>query len=115
MKKSGLVFIVAICIISGCTTQRQIDWQATGGSRSDGSIKLSIQYPNGVKPILNETQAINEATRKCAAWGYMGTEAFGGIIRTCSQYGSGFATGVCVGTTTVTKEYQCTTTKESEL
>lgn len=81
-----------------------IDWSATGGSRSDGVVRLSYQVKELQKAVLNEQQAIDLAIKRCSAWGYRGAEAFGGATRQCVQNG-GF--GGCAEWR-VTKEYQCT-------
>lgn len=107
MKRTILFCLIGL-IISGCISTQPMNWQATGGSRADATVKLSIQYQAGIDPVLNASQAINEATRKCTAWGYTGAEAFGGVKTECSQYYTNLVGSVCVGIITVTKEYQCT-------
>ena len=100
--KSSLVIVVLVATsLWGCATNKE--WAATGGSRSDGIVKLSYEQHELEQPILNEQQAINIATKRCNSWGYSGAEAFGGHTRTCNQFGglSGCARFM------VTKEYQC--------
>ena len=99
-----LVGAAVAVLLSGCVTVK--DWSATGGSRSDGVVRLSYEVGEFEKPQLSETQAINLATQRCQTWGYTGAEAFGGVTRQCSQ-GGGF--GSC-SLWVVTKEYQCTGT-----
>jgi hypothetical protein len=96
-------FFVAIAILEllGCATTK--DWAATGGSRSDGTVKLSYQYSMFESPNVNMTQASNIAVVKCGAWGYSGAEAFGGEIRECTGR-NGY--GNCVEWN-VSAEYQC--------
>lgn len=107
MKYKKLFVAVISLTALGCTTQKPMDWSATGGSRGDGVVKLAIQYRDDIEPIVNEKQAINEATRRCKVWGYTGAEAFGGKVTHCNQWG-GFGNQSCLDTI-VTKEYQCTT------
>lgn len=92
----------AIALLAGCTTVK--DWSATGGSRSDGVVRLSYEHGEFEKAVLNEAQAVSIATKRCATWGYTGAEAFGGVSRQCAQMGG---MGGCA-TYIVTKEYQCT-------
>lgn len=101
MRVFAIAALTALVLL-GCATRK--DWTATGGSRSDGVIRLSYELGEFEKPQLSEQQAINLARQRCKAWGYSGTEAFGGLTRQCSQSG-GFS-----GCTLwmVTKEYQCT-------
>lgn len=91
--------LVAIC--SGCATTK--DWAATGGSRSDGVVRLSYSQGEFESVTVNENQGVDLATRRCATWGYTGAEAFGGVTKQCNQMG-GF--GGCANWT-ITKEYQC--------
>lgn len=107
MKRTILFSLIGLTI-SGCVSTQPMDWQATGGSRADATVKLSIQYQAGIDPVLSASQAINEATRKCTAWGYAGADAFGGVKTECGQYYTGMFGSECVGIITVTKEYQCT-------
>ena len=91
-------------LVAGCATTK--DWAATGGSRSDGVVRLSYELGEFEKPQLNEQQAIEIATQRCKTWGYSGAEAFGGVTRQCNQ-GGGFAG---CSRWMITKEYQCTGT-----
>lgn len=102
MKKFTLPAIIALLALStGCATQK--DWAATGGSKADGIIKLSYEVGEFEKPQLSESQGLKLAIRRCSTWGYNSAEAFGGVTRTCNQFG-GF--GGCARWM-VTKEYQC--------
>ena len=98
------VATAAALLLSGCATTK--DWAATGGSRSDGVVRLSYEVGEFQKAELNEQQAVNLATQRCKTWGYSGAEAFGGVTRQCNM-GGGF--GGC-GQWMVTKEFQCTGT-----
>jgi len=93
---------VAVALLAGCTTVK--DWTATGGSRSDGVVRLSYEHGEFEKAVLDESQAVSLATKRCATWGYTGAEAFGGVSRQCAQMGG---MGGCARYI-VTKEYQCT-------
>jgi len=96
-------------VISGCAARHvPMDWQATGGSRGDGTVKLSVQYGYAV-PQLNENQALSLAVQRCAAWGYTGAEAFGGTTSVCNQFDKYLG---CIDNI-LTKEYQCTTEKNA--
>ena len=97
------VIIATIMILSmmGCATTK--DWVATGGSRADGTIKLSYEYGSFESPQLNEQQAVETAKKRCKAWGYGNAEAFGGVVKNCQAPSS---MGGC-DQWLVTKEYQC--------
>lgn len=82
-RKIFLIFGVTL-LLAACATQK--DWVATGGSRSDATVELSYQYGGFEKPVLSEGQAYSTASRRCEAWGYGGTEAFGGTISKCNGY-----------------------------
>lgn len=101
MKKLMLACAV-IAALTGCAVQKTM--VPTGGSRSDGTIKLSYEFDRFEVPHVDEQQGLAVATKRCAAWGYTGTEAFGGQTKTCALQGSGCARWL------VTVEYQCTGT-----
>lgn len=101
MKKLTLAASI-ILSLSACTTTK--DWSATGGSKSDGVVRLSYEIREFETVHVSESQAVNLAAQRCASWGYTGAEAFGGTTRQCGQTG---AFGGC-GMWVVTKEYQCT-------
>lgn len=98
--KAIFVAIIAV-LLGGCAVTK--DWSATGGSRSDGVVRLSYEVSEFEQAQLNEQQGINLATQRCKTWGYTGAEAFGGVTRQCNARG-GF--GGCASWV-VTKEYQC--------
>lgn len=93
-------YLLLILGLTGCVTSKE--WVATGGSRSDGIVRLSYEYGMFEQPQVNEEQAVKLATGRCAAWGYTGAEAFGGITRNCSS-----PTYSGCNAWIVTKEYQC--------
>ena len=97
---SGVVILATFVMLVGCATTKQ--YGATGGSRSDGTVKLSYQYGQFEKPVVNPQQAVEIARSKCSAWGYDNAEAFGTEVSNCTasnQYG-------CVQWL-VTAEFQC--------
>lgn len=87
----------------GCATQKA--WQATGGSRADGTVRLSYQYGLFEMPELDHAAGDKLAIDRCRTWGYTGAEAFGGVTEQCNNFGSGQCNSWLV-----TKEYQCTGT-----
>lgn len=99
-----LIATVAGLALSGCATP--VDWVATGGSRSDGVVRLSFTFGEFEIPQVNAQQGVDLATQRCKTWGFSGAEAFGGVTQQCSQWGG---LGGCARWT-VTKEYQCTGT-----
>jgi hypothetical protein len=101
MKKTSVIFAVAAFALSACAVQKQ--WIPTGGSRSDGVVKLSYEYGGLQVPTVDNEAGVALAKEKCAVWGYSGAQAFGGTIKTCASrdmYG-------CNGYR-VTAEFQCT-------
>ena len=101
--KVGL-FVFSTLIFSGCATPKQ--WDAMGGSRSDGTVKLAYEYGLFEQPQLQAGQGMQLATQKCAAWGYNGAEPFGSAMSQCIQAGS----SGCVRWR-VSAEFQCLTNK----
>jgi hypothetical protein len=94
--------LVSIAFLSGCAVQEQ--WAATGGSRADGTVQLSYEYGEFQEPEVDDAQGVELAASRCAAWGYTGSDPFGGVIRKCEAFG-GY--GNCLSWF-VTKNYQCT-------
>lgn len=96
-----LAAAAVVLLASGCASTK--DWAATGGSRADGVVRLSYVHGSFEKPVLDESQAVALATKRCATWGYTGAEAFGGSTSQCNVSGG---LGGCAQFI-VTKEYQC--------
>jgi len=84
----------------GCAVTKE--YAATGGSRSDGIIKLSYEQRTFEVPNVNEQQGLNLARVKCKGWGYSDAESLGGITRTCNDSGL-----TQCHQWLITKEYQC--------
>ena len=102
MSRTHKFALLSLFILPACASSLTA-WQATGGSRADGSIRLSYEYKEGLrKTVTDPAQATRLAQQRCAAWGYQGAEAFGGETRTCNVR----VLGMC-DTWTVTREYQC--------
>jgi hypothetical protein len=99
MKLKALAVGAMICL-AGCATVKT--WQATGGSRSDGTVRLSYEYGMFESPTLTDN-GVRIATDRCKVWGYSGAEPFGGQTQVCNQ----FSSSGCM-TWLVTKEFQCT-------
>ncbi len=107
MKQKHITVLAAsaliIMSIQGCAVNKQLT--PTGGSRADGTVKLSYEYGAFEVPKLDRQQGMSAARQRCAAWGYTGAEPFGGSTKTCSS-GSRSACESWL----VTVEYQCTGT-----
>jgi len=80
-------------------------YAATGGSRADGTVRLSYEVGMFEQAVVDEAQGLQLARQRCATWGYTGAEAFGGTTSQCTS----MSTSGC-SVTLVTKEYQCTGT-----
>jgi hypothetical protein len=91
----------SLALLAGCATVSQM--QATGGSRSDGIVKLSFEYGMFDKIHIDEAAALQTARQRCGVWGYTDADPFGGVVRQCQHYSSLGCTHYFV-----TKEYQCT-------
>jgi len=96
-----LALVSAVLVVTGCATVSQME--ATGGSRSDGIVKLSFEYGMFDKVQLDQTAALQKARQRCAVWGYTDADPFGGVERQC-QAMSGYG---CMRWF-ATVEYQCT-------
>lgn len=101
MKKITLLLVGALLAVGACQTAKT--WQATGGSRSDGVVRLSYEYGMLEVPVLDDAAGDKLAADRCRTWGYTGAEPFGGQTQQCNSYSSGSCDSYLV-----TKEYQCT-------
>jgi hypothetical protein len=99
--KALFAAILATVALAGCAVQTQM--VPTGGSRADGTVKLSYDFGAFQVPKVDEAQGLAAATGRCKAWGYTGAEAFGGGTRTCTNASMGSCNAF-----RVTVEYQCT-------
>jgi YecR-like lipoprotein len=95
--------LTGAALLTGCAVEKQLI--PTGGSRSDGTVKLSFEYGAFEVPKLDTTQALKLAQQRCAAWGYTGADPFGGGTKRCT-FGNVYGCNRWV----VTFEYQCTGT-----
>lgn len=86
--------------LTGCAAPK--NWAATGGSRADGTIKLSYEFGMFENPQVSEEQGTQLAAARCSSWGYKNAEPFGGATKTCTMMSSSGCS-----TWLVTKEYQC--------
>ncbi len=100
MKKVACFALLSV-VLAGCAVNKTpVD---TGGSRADGTVKMSFQYGGFERPVVNWAAASATAARRCAAWGYKDASPFGGVIKQCqafNQYG-------CIQWF-VSRNYQCT-------
>lgn len=67
--------------VVGCASVKTLE--ATGGSRSDGTVELSYEYGGFEALRVQREQGLLTARQRCAAWGYSDAEAFGGQKSTC--------------------------------
>lgn len=103
MKKitlSAFITFALVVTLQGCAVQKELI--PTGGSRADGTVKMSFETDIFEKPQIDTRQALDTAKKRCAAWGYTGVEAFGGagkecLNRDCNRW-------------VVTYQFQCTGT-----
>ncbi|WP_422823678.1 YecR family lipoprotein [Vreelandella vilamensis] len=92
--------ILAVTFIAGCASPKTM--QATGGSKSDGTVNMSYEFGPFESPQVDMRAAQRAATQRCQAWGYESANAFGGGLSQCVSPGS----GMCK-LTRVTHTYQC--------
>jgi len=96
-----LIALLLIAVgLTGCATQKE--WVATGGSRADGTVRLSYDYGAFEVPQVDNQQGLDIARSRCIAWRYQDAEAFGGERRACNNMTS----SGCMGWI-ITREYQC--------
>ncbi len=104
MRSKLVGVMVGAIMVGGCATTKE--WAATGGSRADGTVRLSYEVSEFQIAVVNEEEGVALAAKRCKTWGYSGADAFGGTTQQCNLPGS---LGGCARFL-VTKEYQCTGT-----
>jgi hypothetical protein len=77
----------------------------TGGSRADGTVKLSYEFDRLEKPQVDMVQGAAAAAERCKNWGYSGAQPFGGQTKVCNDHNRDGCTSWLV-----TVEFQCTGT-----
>lgn len=95
-----IVLTLLITLLAGCATSKTM--QATGGSKSDGTVDMSYEFGPFESPQVDMSAAQRSATQRCQAWGYSDAESFGGGLSQCVSPG-----GSMCNVTRVTQTYQC--------
>ena len=91
--------------LSGCITVPK-QWQASGGSKADGVVKVAYEVLDVEIAQTSEQQALEAATHSCKAWGYVGAQPFGLESKTCNIYYGKPGSSSCKSWV-VSKPYQC--------
>jgi hypothetical protein len=86
--------VLLLTVLSACAVEKYP--VATGGSRADGTVKVSYDVGRFDKPQVHMDVAQSQAEHSCKTWGYKGAEPFGGSESQCHQF-NGF--GNCVQAT----------------
>lgn len=88
-------------ILVGCATAQK-QWVPTGGSRADGTVRLSYETHAYERAVTDDAQGVQMARQRCRSWGYEDAEPFGGTTRQCQEQ-----TTYGCSRMLVTAEYQC--------
>lgn len=109
MKRFTLALLAAALLCSaGCAKKVTKMWEAAGGSRADATVEVGYTYnPQNELPEANELQALQEARKRCQAWGYQEAEPFGLIKSNCQQMVFQPFAGMACTSMLVTKQFQC--------
>lgn len=99
--KNFVLATATVALLTGCVTAKE--WTAMGGSRADGTVRLSYEVWEMELPRVDEAQGIEVATRHCRSWGYNGAEPFRGTTRECSHVNGSGSCSFWI----VSKDYQC--------
>lgn len=80
-----LTAMLAIVLVTGCTTQAQIVMpNIESGSKSDGTVRMV--WLAGPKDTANADAARRKALERCQSWGYTEAEPFDTIRGQCTIY-----------------------------
>ena len=101
MKTKIVALMILASALGACQTNKVL--QATGGSRSDGTVELAYEYGALEQPVIDWVQADATALARCKAWGYPTAERFGGQKTQCNSPGP-YGCNAWLATVT----YQCT-------
>ncbi|MCU0120863.1 YecR-like lipofamily protein [Pseudomonas sp. B2M1-30] len=100
MKTLIVTLALAAIALTGCATPKQ--WEATGGSKTDGIVQVSYELGQFESGQTSAAQGLATAENRCKTWGYKSAEITGSeknICRTMGQYN-------CLQTT-ITQDYEC--------
>jgi len=100
MKTIIATLTLAALFLTGCATPK--NWEATGGSKSDGVVQVSYELGQFESGQSDSAQGLQVATARCKTWGYKKAELTGSeknICRTMGQFN-------CLQTT-ITQDYLC--------
>lgn len=111
MHKKLLTFFLAIAFAIGTGCAPKVihkNWEASGGSRADATVEVGFTYdPLREKAETNDAQALEQAIRRCQAWGYTDAEPFGLVKTTCQRMEMIPFSGMVCTNMLVTRQYQC--------
>lgn len=109
MKRLAMAFLAAALLCgAGCAKKVTKMWEAAGGSGADATVEVGYTYnPQNELPEANEEQALQEARKRCQAWGYQEAEPFGLIKSNCQQMVFQPFAGMVCTSVLVTKHFQC--------
>ncbi len=100
------ICVATVLLLSGCVSVPK-QWQAHGGSKADGVVKVAYEVLDVEVAEVSEQQAIDTATQSCKAWGFTGAQPFGLESRTCNVYYGKHGNSSCKSWI-VSKPFQCT-------
>jgi hypothetical protein len=96
----SLFMLSVLASLAGCASTQK--WSPSGGSREEGLVRVSYEYPEFQQPEMSDAQAEKVALGRCNAWGYRGALPKAGQVRQCANMDKGNC-----DLWTVTREYQC--------
>lgn len=91
--------LIALSLAACASTDK---WNAAGGNRETGVVRLSYEYPEFRQPEMSDAEADTLALNRCHDWGYERMEPIAGQIRRCANMDDGNC-----NLWSVTREYQC--------
>lgn len=107
--KKLVTLALAAALLAGCAAKPTMKtWQASGGSRADATVEVGFMYyPQRERPEASDQQALDEAIKRCRAWGYANAEPFGLVNDKCEQMDFVPFAGMVCSKRMVTRRFQC--------
>jgi hypothetical protein len=95
-----LIVLPVVIALAACATSPK--WSPSSSNRELGVARVAYEHSRFEAPQMSDSQAVEVATNRCAAWGYSRAEMIPGELRDCSVSKDGSC-----DLWKITREYRC--------